>query len=193
MESVDRATPELEPEYSRKLFELLRTERDRITEAEGVLPYEVFHDKALQAMATYFPISEESFRQMPSVGPAKTEKYADVFLPIIREYLKKQGTDSEESGSQTSNTYEPVSDEPNEYAPELFELLRAKRKTVADDGEVPAFVVFSNKTLEAMATYFPQTEEELQQIYGVGPAKVEKYADAFLPIIRDYCKEYGID
>ena len=70
---------ELEPEYSRKLFELLRTERDRITEAEGVLPYEVFHDKALpQAMATYFPKSEESFRQMPSVGPARSEKYADV-------------------------------------------------------------------------------------------------------------------
>ena len=127
--SVDRATPELEPEYSRKLFELLRTERDRITEAEGVpYLYEVFHDKALQAMATYFPTSEESFRQMPSVGPARSEKYADVFLPIIREYLKKQGTDSVESGSQTLNTYEPASDEPNEYAPELFELLRAKRK-----------------------------------------------------------------
>ena len=47
-------------------------------------------------------------------------------------------------------------------------------KTVADDGEVPAFVVFSNKTLEAMATYFPQTEEELQEIYGISSAKVEK-------------------
>ena len=190
--SVDRATPELEPEYSRKLFELLRTERDSIAEAEGVLPYEIFHDKALQAMATYFPTSAESFSPLPSVGTAKAEKYADVFLPIIREYLKKHGTDSVESGSQTLNTHEPASDEPNEYAPELFELLRAKRKTVADDGEVPAFVVFWNKTLEAMATYFPQTEEELQEIYGVSSAKVEKYADAFLPIIRAYCEEHGI-
>ena len=44
-----------------------------------------------------------------------------------------------------------------------------------------------------MATSFPRTREAFAQIHGVGPARVEKYADDFLPIIRAYCEEHGID
>ena len=93
VESVHHTTSEVLTEYDRKLFKLLQTERDRITEAADVHPNEVFHNKALQAMATYFPTSEESFRAMPSVGPAKSEKYGDDFLPIIRDYCKEHGID----------------------------------------------------------------------------------------------------
>ena len=89
--SVDIATSEVSSEYASALFELLQAERDRIAKADGVHPNVIFHDKALQAMATYFPTSEESFRVMPSVGPAKTEKYGDDFLPIIRAYCKEYG------------------------------------------------------------------------------------------------------
>ncbi len=183
VESVHRATSEVLTAYDQELFELLRTERDRIAEADGVIPHTVLHDKALQAMATYFPTSEEAFKLMPSVGPAKSEKYADIFLPIIRAYCEKNNVDPTERKPK----------EPNEYASELFELLRAKRKTIAEEEEVPAFVVFSDKTLKEIATYFPQTKEALRQIHGIGPAKVEKYADDFLPIIRAYCEEHNID
>ena len=55
VESVDILTSEVSSEYASELFELLRAERDKIAEAEGVLSHEVFHDKALQVMATYFP------------------------------------------------------------------------------------------------------------------------------------------
>ena len=188
VDSVDRAISEVLPEYASELFELLRTERDRIAETEGVLPYEVFHDKALQAMATYFPTSEESFRQMPGVSPAKSEKYADVFLPIICEYFQKHGTESVKNTNEAPNT----SEEPNEHALELFERLRVKRKMIADAEGVPTFFVFSDRTLREIATHFPNTEEEFMQLHGVGPKKIEKYADVFLPIIRDYCKEHGI-
>ena len=188
VESVNRAVSEVSPEYSSELFELLQTERDKIAEAVGVLPYEVFHDKALQAMATYFPTSEESFRQMPGVGPTKSEKYADVFLPIIREYFQKHGTNSVKSRTAAPSS----SEESNEYSVEIFERLRTKRKIVADAEGVPAFVVFHDKTLREMATCLPQTKEKLHAIYGVSSRKVEKYADDFLPIIRGYCEEYGI-
>ena len=193
IESIDRVTSEPAPEYAPELFELLRIERDKIVEADGVLPYEVFHDKALQAMATYFPTSEESFRLMPGVGPAKSEKYADVFLPIIREYFNRPGTDPVESSIEALNTDEPKSEEPNEHSPELFERLRDKRKTIADKEGVRAFAIFWNKTLEDMATSFPKTKEEFTQIYRVSPEKAEKYANDFLPIIRAYCEEHGID
>ena len=81
-----------------------------------------------------------------------------------------------------------ISEEPSPYAPELFEQLRGKRKEVADAAEVPPYVVFHDKALQEMATHFPESVEAFAQMHGVGPAKVEKYADLFLPIIRAYCQ-----
>ena len=193
VESVHPVTSEVLTEYNPVLFKLLQTERDRIADAEGVDPNAVFHDKALKAMATYFPTSEESFRVMPSVGPAKTEEYGDVFLPIIRAYCKEHGTNPVEHAIEVPNTHEPVSEKPKEYSPELFERLRDKRKIIADEEGVRAFIIFWNKTLEEMATSFPRTKEEFMQIHRVSPEKAEKYADNFLPIIRAYCEEHGID
>ena len=193
VESVNSATSEPAPVYASQLFELLQAERDSIAEAEGVHPNAVFHDKALQAMATYFPTSEESFRVMPGVGPKRSEKYADAFLPIIRDYCQEHGTDPVESAIEIPNTDEPVPEKPNEYSPELFERLRDKRKTIANEEEVPAFVVFHNKTLQEMATSFPRTKEAFVQIRGISFTKMEKYADDFLPIIQVYCEEHGID
>ena len=74
-------------------FELLSAERNRIAKAEEVQHYVIFHDKALQAMAAYFPTNKDTFKLMYGVGPAKTEKYADDFLPIIRSYCQEHGID----------------------------------------------------------------------------------------------------
>ena len=193
VEAVDSLTSEVSVEYASELFELLRAERDKIAEVEGVHPNAVFHDKALQAMATYFPTSEESLRVMPSVGPAKAEKYGEVFLPIIRAYYKEHETKPVARSTEALNTDPPTSAEPNAHASELFERLRDKRKTVADEEGIRAFVVFHDKTLREMATSFPRTREAFAQIRGVSLRKTEKYADDFLPIIRVYCEEHDID
>lgn len=78
----------------------------------------------------------------------------------------------------------------NEYAQELLELLQDQCRVLAKAAKKG---IFTNRTLEEIATYFPKTKEEFMQIHGIGPTKTEKYADDFLPIIRDYCKEHGID
>ena len=93
VESVHLATSEILSDYDIGLFELLRVERDRIARIEDVQHFVIFHDKALQAMATYYPTTEESFRLMHGVGPSKTEKYADTFLPIIQGYCVEHGID----------------------------------------------------------------------------------------------------
>ena len=91
VDSVNHATSELVSEYDQELFELLRAERSKIAMRDGVQHFVIFHDTALQAMATYFPTHKESFQLMHGVGPAKTEKYADIFLPIIRDYCDEHG------------------------------------------------------------------------------------------------------
>ena len=90
------------------------------------------------------------------------------------------------------NTYDTTSEELNEYNHELFEQLRMQRKTVAAVEKVPAYIIFQDKALREMATWFPQTVESFRQIHGVGTARVKKYADVFLPIIRTYCQEHGL-
>ena len=76
-----------------------------------------------------------------------------------------------------------------DYDGVLFEKLRKKRKELADRGNVPPYIVFSDKTLIEMATFFPRTRESLLIIHGVGPVKYKKYGTAFLRIIDRYCRE----
>ena len=74
-----------------------------------------------------------------------------------------------------------IDDEPNG---ELFERLRALRKSIADAERVPAYIVFSDAVLRAMAAAVPTTERELLAISGVGPVKLERYGDRFLELLR---------
>jgi ATP-dependent DNA helicase RecQ len=80
-----------------------------------------------------------------------------------------------------------------EYDRPLFNLLRQKRKELADEGGVPPYVIFSDRSLAEMATYYPHSRAAFSAIYGVGEAKLNSYADIFLPIIRDYCQENGLE
>ena len=90
------------------------------------------------------------------------------------------------------NTDDTTSEELNEYNHELFEQLRAIRRELADTAQVQSFVVFPDRTLREMAAQLPQSVEAFIQIHGVGTAKVKKYADVFLPVIRAYCQEHGL-
>ena len=78
------------------------------------------------------------------------------------------------------------------YDPVLFEMLRKKRKEIADRANLPPFTIFHDRTLKEMATHFPQTRESLSMIYGIGTAKIEKYGNIFLGIIRQYRKIHQI-
>jgi ATP-dependent DNA helicase RecQ len=66
----------------------------------------------------------------------------------------------------------------------LFEELRALRRSLADERNVPAYVVFSDATLLEMTEQRPTTEAELLSISGVGPKKLATFGDAFLEAIR---------
>lgn len=72
---------------------------------------------------------------------------------------------------------------PIPYDEELFASLRAWRKQRSDEDEVPAYVVFSDATLEALAEVRPKDRRGLEGIKGIGPAKVEKYADEVLAVL----------
>ena len=72
------------------------------------------------------------------------------------------------------------------YDRELFNVLRATRKQIADEAGVPPFVVFSDATLVEMACLLPRDERQLRQISGVGDHKLKLYGRGFLEAIAEY-------
>jgi len=68
----------------------------------------------------------------------------------------------------------------------LFEVLRAKRTELAGKKGVPAYIIFSDKTLRDMAVVKPMTIEQFATVFGVGAAKQKQYGGIFTEVIRGY-------
>ena len=77
--------------------------------------------------------------------------------------------------------------------PELFAMLKRLRKDMAEKLHVPGYVIFQDPSLEQMATMYPVTTDELQQIQGVGAGKAKRYGKEFLELIKRHCKDNDIE
>jgi len=72
------------------------------------------------------------------------------------------------------------------FDPELYSMLRDLRARIATRESVPAYVVFANKTLEALARYRPAPITEGLAVPGIGEAKAQRYLQAFLDVIQTW-------
>ena len=77
--------------------------------------------------------------------------------------------------------------------PTLFQMLKDLRKSLSKELDVPPYVIFQDPSLEAMATIYPQTIEELQNIPGVGAGKAKRYGTEFCKLIKQHCKDFEIE
>ena len=77
--------------------------------------------------------------------------------------------------------------------PELFAMLKDLRKKVAKQRGIPAYAVFQESSLEQMATVYPISLEELQQVQGVGAGKARKFGKEFVELIKRHCQENEIE
>jgi ATP-dependent DNA helicase RecQ len=68
---------------------------------------------------------------------------------------------------------------------DLWEALRTCRQSLANEHNVPAYVIFHDKTLQEMLAYRPQTAAEMLDISGIGQTKLDRYGDRFLSVLRD--------
>ena len=77
--------------------------------------------------------------------------------------------------------------------PALFSIMKDLRKKLSKQLDVPPFVIFQDPSLEAMATTYPVTLEELQNIPGVGSGKAKRYGTEFVALIKKYGEENEIE
>ena len=77
--------------------------------------------------------------------------------------------------------------------PELYSILKDLRKKIAKRLNLPPYVIFQDPSLEAMATTYPITMEELANITGVGAGKAKRYGEDFIKVIKTHVEENEIE
>jgi ATP-dependent DNA helicase RecQ len=79
------------------------------------------------------------------------------------------------------------------YNDELYELLRGKRRELAEAANVPPFIIFGDKSLQEMAFYLPSDLKGFAKISGVGALKLEKFGEDFTRLIKQFAKENNLE
>ena len=100
--------------------------------------------------------------------------------------LKSQKTVDIKSSRMQVNTKTKAIKQEKEftYDEELFEKLRQKRSELANELSVPAYIIFSDKTLKHLADDMPTNKEEMLEVNGVGEKKFAQFGEAFLEVIN---------
>jgi ATP-dependent DNA helicase RecQ len=106
--------------------------------------------------------------------------------PHALEFIRYQDFD------QAKKDANPV-EEFKTYDTELFDRLRKLRKKIADERHIPPYVIFQDTSLEDMATKYPVSMAEFQNITGVGRGKAQKFAAPFIKLITEYVESNGIE
>lgn len=128
------------------------------------------------------------------------KKKAELAVPPKNETKQESKPQSSRSKSSSSKTSQSTSKKRslntndawkyiNENGNEdnsLFEILRKVRKQIADENNWPAYVVLSDKTLKDLAYKTPLSLDELQDVFGFGEVKIEKFGQRFVNAIREY-------
>ena len=99
-------------------------------------------------------------------------------------YLRKEELNASSNKQASTKVSRKIQIAPQDQ--ELWEELRQCRKYLADEYNVPPYVIFHDATLKEMIDSLPQSASELLRISGVGDSKLEKYGADFLEIIRRY-------
>ena len=164
---------------------------------------ESFHHEDLECFGSGQDHEESTWttviRQALIAGYLKkdVENYGLLKLtPAGKKYLKKPTSfkivDTDEEGEDLpSSGSSGTSGESTD--PVLFSIMKDLRKKMAQQNNVPPYVIFLDASLEAMATLYPITMDELQNIPGVGAGKSARYGQKFLEVIRRHVEENEIE
>ena len=153
--------------------EIVARHRDRVREMFRLAEWQECRH---QALAAYFGESIKACGKSCSIC-AGWDVVAES-KPVARKPMKRRPGASLPPPPQLPAA--PPSDEEN-----LFVALKSVRRRIADARKMPAYIVFNDATLIAMAERRPKTPDEMLAISGVGPRKLAAYGEAFLALLRE--------
>ena len=132
-------------------------------------------------------------KDIENVGVLKMTPKGEIFLkkPHSVELARDHDFTTDLDEEEVSTEKAPAN--AKSYDDKLFEMLKALRKKLAKEKDLPPYVIFQDPSLEEMATTYPTTKEDLAQVNGVGMGKVNKFGAAFLELIQNYVDENDIE
>ena len=177
-----------------ELYEMLVSLRSEIAKEEGIAPYMVFGDATLKNMASVYATNKEEMLNISGVGQIKYEKYGKRFEDIIEKYIEEKNIDKSKlntvSGKSTglnSEYFNVTTDK------KLYERLREYRLSVSKLEGVLPYMILSSNTLKEISGRYPLDEEQLKDICGIGPVKINKYGEDIINIVKEYIQENNIN
>ena len=177
-----------------ELYEMLVSLRSEIAKEEGIAPYMVFGDATLKNMASVYATNKEEMLNISGVGQIKYEKYGNRFEDIIEKYIEEKNIDKSKlntvSGKSTglnSEYFNVTTDK------KLYERLRDYRLSVSKLEGVLPYMILSSNTLKEISGRYPLDEEQLKDIGGIGPVKINKYGEDIINIVKEYIQENNIN
>lgn len=177
-----------------ELYEMLVSLRSEIAKEEGIAPYMVFGDATLKNMASVYATNKEEMLNISGVGQIKYEKYGKRFEDIIEKYIEEKNIDKSKlntvSGKSTglnSEYFNVTTDK------KLYERLRDYRLSVSKLEGVLPYMILSSNTLKEISGRYPLDEEQLKDIGGMGPVKINKYGEDIINIVKEYIQENNIN
>ena len=177
-----------------ELYEMLVSLRSEIAKEEGIAPYMVFGDATLKNMASVYATNKEEMLNISGVGQIKYEKYGNRFEDIIEKYIEEKNIDKSKlntvSGKSTglnSEYFNVTTDK------KLYERLRDYRLSVSKLEGVLPYIILSSNTLKEISGRYPLDEEQLKDICGIGPVKINKYGEDIINIVKEYIQENNIN
>ena len=177
-----------------ELYEMLVSLRSEIAKEEGIAPYMVFGDATLKNMASVYATNKEEMLNISGVGQIKYEKYGKRFKDIIEKYIEEKNIDKSKlntvSGKSTglnSEYFNVTTDK------KLYERLRDYRLSVSKLEGVLPYMILSSNTLKEISGRYPLDEEQLKDMGGIGPVKINKYGEDIINIVKEYIQENNIN
>lgn len=176
-----------------ELYEMLVSLRSEIAKEEGIAPYMVFGDATLKNMASVYATNKEEMLNISGVGQIKYEKYGNRFEDIIEKYIEEKNIDKSKLNTVSGNSTGLNSEYFNVTTDKkLYERLRDYRLSVSKLEGVLPYMILSSNTLKEISGRYPLDEEQLKDIGGIGPVKINKYGEDIINIVKEYIQENNI-
>lgn len=176
-----------------ELYEKLIEHRQKVAMQHGIAPYMIFGDVTLNEMVKTYATTKEEMINISGIGEIKYEKYGYQFEDIIRKYIEEKRIDklqivkiNDDNILKSNQFFEVNTDK------ELYERLKVFRDKRSKLENIYPNLVLSKNTLKEISGRYPLNEEELKDIGGVGPIKIDKYGNDIIQIVKEYVNEKKI-
>ena len=127
------------------------------------------------------------YKEVENYGLLKLTDEGRAFIKKPQSFMISLDNDFDSDYVDTDATGTAALDE------ELLAMLKSLRKRVSEEKDIPPYVIFQDQSLDAMATVYPVTIEELKNIPGVGEGKAKRYGKEFCELIMRHCEENEIE